>query len=200
MGQAGPAKRAERSHAMHPACHFPVQKAGRHRWRFPVPNARNTWRPMKQTASPFQGASGAVPVRLPVVIPHFNRPGLLDRGLRSLNRDARRPDEITLLETGAPIRPEAICGASPDVLLFRNGSQDQALHGPRAGRKIQVVPACMDADCPPDHDWGQRAPRMGHRIRYLTAMKACHPAPDIFQDVEDEDRGPARRADPGHGP
>jgi hypothetical protein len=166
---------------MHPFCLVPMQNASRHRWRFPVPNACNAWRPMKQMASPFQGASGAVSVRIPVVIPYLNQPALRDRGLRSLHRGAHRPDEITILAMGAPICPGAVCGASPDVRLLPERESGPGPARTKGGAESSGdVPAFMDADCLPDRDWVHRAPRMRHHIRYVAAMKACHPACETF--------------------
>ena len=130
---------------------------------------------MKQMVSPFQAATGTVPIRISVVIPHLNQPALRDRGLRSLRRGAHRPDEITILATGAPICPGAVCGASPDLRLLPERESGPGPARTKGGAESSGdVPAFMDADCLPS------------RMR------------DIFQDVED--RGPARRADPGYGP
>jgi hypothetical protein len=145
---------------------------------------------MKQMASPFQGASSAVSVRIPVVIPYLNQLALRDRGLRSLHRGVHRPDEIIILATVAPICPGAVCGASPDVRLLPERESGPGLARTKGGAESSGdVPAFMDADCLPDRDWVPRAPRMGHHIRYVAAMKACHPACETFSRMwKTEDR------------
>ena len=151
---------------------------------------------MKQMVSPFQAATGTVPIRISVVIPHLNQPALRDRGLRSLRRGAHRPDEITILATGAPICPGAVCGASPDLRLLPERESGPGPARTKGGAKSSGdVPAFMDAGSrlgaarPADeapHPICGRDEGLPSRMR------------DIFQDVED--RGPARRADPGYGP
>jgi hypothetical protein len=177
---------------MHPVCPVLMQNAGRHRWRFPVPNACNAWRPMKQMASPFQGASGAVSVRIPIVtrISASWPCGIAGCGLcTGVPTGQMRSPSSPRAHPYAPGRcagPLQMCG------FFRNGSQGQALPGQRAGRKVPVMsrPSWMPIAC-----------RIAIGAPYPICCRdeglPCRMR-DIFQDVED--RVPARRADPGHGP
>ena len=232
-----------------------------------VQNASNAWHPMKQMAPPFQAASGTVPIRISVVIPHLNQPALLDRCLRSLFQGVRQPDEIIVVDNGSTASPEAVCGAYPGVRLF---SEPEPGPGPARNKGVAEssgdVLAFIDADCladpawlaeaertmgdpdthilggdvrisyadparltmleayegifayrmdryiaregftgtgnlvvrrsalqkvgsfaglsiAEDRDWGQRATRMGYRIRYVAGMKVYHPARQTFSEM-----------------
>lgn len=222
---------------------------------------------MKQTALPFPAASGIVPTRISVVIPHLNQPVLLDLCLRSLHQGVRRPDEIIVVDNGSAIGPEAVCETYPGVRLFL---EPEPGPGPARNKGIAEssgdILAFIDADCladpdwlaeaerrmrdpdaqilggdvriscadparmtmleayesifafrmdryiaregftgtgnlvvrrsaildvgpfaglsiAEDRDWGQRATRMGYRIRYVAGMKAYHPARQTFSEM-----------------
>jgi hypothetical protein len=139
---------------------------------------------MKQTASPFQVASGTIPIRISVVISHLNQPALLDRCLRSLHQGVRRPDEIIVVDNGSAASPEALCGAYPGVRLF---SEPALVPGPARNKGVAKnsgdVLAFIDADCLADPVWGQRATRTGYRIRYVAGMKVYHPARQTFSKM-----------------
>jgi glycosyltransferase involved in cell wall biosynthesis len=222
---------------------------------------------MKQTLPSFGAASGVVPVRISVVIPHLNQPALLDRCLRSLHNGVRLPDEIIVVDNGSTTGPEAVCGGYPHVRLF---VEPEPGPGPARNKGIAEssgdILAFIDADCladpdwlveaeramsdldaqilggdvrisyddpsrltmleayesifayrmdryiaregftgtgnlvvrrsaildvgpfaglsiAEDRDWGQRATRMGYRIRYVAAMKVYHPARQTFFEM-----------------
>jgi GT2 family glycosyltransferase len=139
---------------------------------------------MKQTASPFQVASGTIPIRISVVISHLNQPALLDRCLWSLHQGVRRPDEIIVVDNGSAASPEALCGAYPGARLF---SEPALVPGPARNKGVAEnsgdVLAFIDADCLADPVWGQRATRTGYRIRYVAGMKVYHPAHQTFSKM-----------------
>jgi hypothetical protein len=139
---------------------------------------------MKQTASPFQVASGTIPIRISVVISHLNQPALLYRCLRSLHQGVRRPDEIVVVDHGSAASPEALCRAYPSVQLF---SEAALVPGPARNRGVAEnsgdVLTVIDADCLADPAWGQRTTRMGYRIQYVAGMKLDHPARQTFSEV-----------------
>jgi glycosyltransferase involved in cell wall biosynthesis len=109
---------------------------------------------MKQALPPFQAASGIVPIRVSVVIPHLNQPVLLDRCLRSLHNGVRQPDEIIVGNGGSTNGPEAVCAAYPHV---RPLSEPEPRPSPARNKSIAEssgdILAFIDADCLADPDW-----------------------------------------------
>ena len=56
--------------------------------------------------------------RISVVIPHLNRPDLLDRCLASLKAGQRQPDEIFVVDNGSRILPTAVLAAYAGATLL----------------------------------------------------------------------------------
>ena len=92
--------------------------------------------------------------RISIVIPHLNQPDMLARCLESLKAGQRAADEITVVDNGSTILPEAICAAYPDVRLLQEPTP-----GPGPARNHGVaastgdILAFIDADCIAAPDW-----------------------------------------------
>jgi glycosyltransferase involved in cell wall biosynthesis len=119
---------------------------------------------MKQAAPPFRAASGIVPTRISAVVPHLNKPVLLDPCLRSLHQCVRRADEIVVVDNGSTVCLETVCRTYPGVRLSSKRGP-----GPRPARNKGIaessvdILAFIDADCLVDPDWLIEAERrMSH--------------------------------------
>ncbi|MEO6301303.1 MAG: glycosyltransferase [Paracoccaceae bacterium] len=93
-------------------------------------------------------------MRISVVIPHLNQPGMLGRCLESLRAGTRQPDEIIVVDNGSATLPQAICDAIPGVRLLQ-----EMQPGPGPARNLGVavskgdILAFIDADCLADPAW-----------------------------------------------
>lgn len=93
-------------------------------------------------------------MRVSVVIPHLNQPGMLVRCLDSLVRGRRPPDEIVVVDNGSAEMPAAICAAHAGVRLLREPEP-----GPGPARNAGIaattgdILAFIDADCIADPGW-----------------------------------------------
>jgi GT2 family glycosyltransferase len=87
------------------------------------------------------------------------------------------PDQLTVLEAY-----ESIYAYRMDRYIAREGftgTGNLAMHR----RVMQAVGPFGGLDVAEDRDWGQRATRAGHDLRYVPAMKVYHPARQSFAEL-----------------